>query len=427
MDITLLRKAALHSVLLMTSVILLSIITDITPMLLYREVDKMDTDNEHIVSDSMVYSIHRKADAAVLNYSSDAPETAADIAQSAVEAIKEQIETGILRQLGSEFLVIAKPNGDFVRLALENDYISKTIKLNITGMADNNINSSMILRIRGDELFAGEPQYTETVNFEPDEDEKAFKEVIVRDYGKDLSHGITVKTFEDIDNKQYTAQVDIVLDSVYECFVYEDEDNFYINLKKPSEVYDKVVVIDAGHGGKDGGAVSKDKKHCEKDINLDILLRLKKLLDNTDIKAYYTRTSDQTVYLRPRVELANAVDADYFISIHINSNEKTLPNGMEVLYCDNEFKGVRSKDLAALFSKELEKTVALRQKGIIKREFEDIYIMEHSLVPTVLMELGYISNKKDLAYLTEEENRQRIANAIFNGILRSYDELPAAD
>jgi len=427
MDITLLKKAALHSVLLMVSVIFLSIITDIAPLLLYREVDDMNMSKDLIVADNMVYSSYKKAGAATLSLSLDVAENTADIRLSDVEAIKKKIETEVLQKLGNEFLVISKPKGESVGLTLENIYIDKTIKIYITGMADNNISSNMILRIRGDELFAGEPQYTEIVSLELDEDDQTLKELVRKDYGRDLSHGIAIKTFEDTDSKLYTAQLDITLSSVYECFVYEDEDNYYIDLKKPSELYDKIVVIDAGHGGKDGGAVSRNNRYCEKDLNLDILLRLKDLLEKTDIKAYYTRTTDQTVYLRPRVELVNAVDADYFISIHINANKKSSPNGMEVLYYDNEFKGVKSKDLAILFSKELEKTVTLRQKGIVNRTPEDLYILDHSLVPTVLLELGYISNEKDLDYLTREENRQRIANAIFNGILRAYNELPVTD
>ncbi|NLC19184.1 MAG: N-acetylmuramoyl-L-alanine amidase [Clostridiales bacterium] len=387
----------------------------------------MNMSKDLIVADNMVYSSYKKAGAATLSLSLDVAENTADIRLSDVEAIKKKIETEVLQKLGNEFLVISKPKGESVGLTLENIYIDKTIKIYITGMADNNISSNMILRIRGDELFAGEPQYTEIVSLELDEDDQTLKELVRKDYGRDLSHGIAIKTFEDTDSKLYTAQLDITLSSVYECFVYEDEDNYYIDLKKPSELYDKIVVIDAGHGGKDGGAVSRNNRYCEKDLNLDILLRLKDLLEKTDIKAYYTRTTDQTVYLRPRVELVNAVDADYFISIHINANKKSSPNGMEVLYYDNEFKGVKSKDLAILFSKELEKTVTLRQKGIVNRTPEDLYILDHSLVPTVLLELGYISNEKDLDYLTREENRQRIANAIFNGILRAYNELPVTD
>jgi len=427
MDITLLKKAALHSVLLMVSVIFLSFITDIAPMLLYRKADDINMNKELIIADRMVYSNYRKVGAATLSLSSDAPEDTADVLLSAAEAVRKQIKADILQQLGNEFLIIAKPKGESVRLILENNYIDKAIKLNITGMADNNISSETILRIRGDELFVGEPQYTEVVSLELDEDDQTLKELIRKDYGRDLSHGIEIKTFKDTDSKLYKAQIDINLDSVYECLVYEDDNNFYIDLKKPSELYDKIVVIDAGHGGKDGGAVSRNNRYCEKDLNLDILLRLKQLLDKTDIKAYYTRTTDRTVYLRPRVELVNAVDADYFISIHINSNKAPSPNGMEVLYYDNEFKGVKAEDLAALFSKELEKTVKLKQKGIVERRFEDLYILDHSLVPAVLLEIGYISNEKDLAYLIQEENRQLIANAIFNGILRAYNELPVKD
>jgi len=427
MDITLLRKAAFNSVLLMVSVILLSCVTDVFLLLNNTETDKMNIDRKLIVADRMLYAGYHKASARVLDYSLPFFDVSEDTGLTGVDAVKKQIDPEILDKLGNEFLLIEKPKGDRLVLSLENMYINKSIKLNITGMADNNISSGNIIRIRDNELFEGDPAYTESITYELDEEDQTFKEVLNRDYGKDLSHGITVDTIKDSGSGLYSANINITLDSVYEYFVYEDASNYYIDLRKPSEIFDKIVVIDAGHGGKDGGAVSKDENYCEKDINLDILLKLKKLLDMSDIKAYYTRTEDQTVYLRQRSELVNAVEADYFISIHINANENTSPNGMEVLYYDNEYKGVKSQDLARIFSEELGKMVNLRQKGIVKRNLEDIFIMDLSLVPTVLLEIGYISNKKDLAYLIREENRQLIADAIFNGIIRAYDELPVAD
>jgi len=127
MDITLLKKAALHSVLLMVSVIFLSFITDIAPMLLYRKADDINMNKELIIADRMVYSNYRKAGAATLSLSSDAPEDTADVLLSAAEAVRKQIKADILQQLGNEFLIIAKPKGESVRLILENIYIDKAI------------------------------------------------------------------------------------------------------------------------------------------------------------------------------------------------------------------------------------------------------------------------------------------------------------
>lgn len=424
MNITLLKKAAVDSVLLMVSVILISCITDLFRLLNFETDDKQ---KGVIATDKVIYTDYKKINASIIGYASSVPDLFEKPGLTGINALKKQIDPEILQKLGSNFIMIKKPAGDSLHMTLDDLYIDKSIRLDITGIKDNTVNSDMIYRIRDNDIYVGSPAYKENTSFETDEDGQIMKEVTSRDYGGDLSHGITVNTFEDKESKLYSAQVIITLDSVYEYFIYEDENNYYIDLRKPSEIYDKIVVIDAGHGGKDSGALSRDKKYFEKDINLDILLKLKALLDKSDIKAYYTRTTDQTVYLRPRAELVNTVDADYFISIHCNANESSSPNGMEVLYYNNEFKNVRAKDLAGVFSLELEKKVNLKQKGIIERKYNDIYIMSHSLVPTVLLEIGYISNQKDLNYLIREENRDVIANAIYSGILRAYNELPAAD
>lgn len=424
MDITLLKRAAIHSLLLMVSVVLLSYIMNLYQMV---NVEASTQKNVVINADNALMTHNTKPSTDLLQYVSSYSEASNNTQLTGAAAIRNSIAPGILQKLSNNFIIIEKPTGNYLNLTLNNLYVNKSIKLDITGITDNLITSDMIIRIRGNEVFTGNPVYTENVTVEVDEDDGTTEEVISRDYGRDLSHGIIITTQEDAVNKLYSAQVTVSLDSVYEYYIYEDEKNFYIDLKRPSDIYEKIVVIDAGHGGKDGGALSKDKKYLEKNINLDILLRLKKLLDESDIKAYFTRTADETVYLRPRAELVNAVDADYFISIHCNANEVTSPNGMEVLYYDNEFKGVKSKDLAYLFSKELEKTVSLRQKGIVRRNFEDLYIMDHSLVPTVLLEIGYMTNKGDLNYLTKEENRSDIAYAIYNGILKAYSELPVGN
>jgi N-acetylmuramoyl-L-alanine amidase len=291
-------------------------------------------------------------------------------------------------------------------------------------MTEDVLNSDMVVRVRGNDMFSGEPHYKEITTLEVNEDDGTTQEVVTKDFGRDLSQGITVTSSQDTASGLYTAQMQITLDSVYAYTIYEDAGYYYVDLRKPSEVYDKILVIDAGHGGRDAGAISKGNRYYEKNINLAILLQLKKLLDQENIKVYYTRTADDKVFLRPRAALANAVDADYFISIHCNANDVTSPNGSEVLYYDNEFKGVKSRDLAAIISEELGKTIPLKQKGIVKRNFEDIFIMDKSVVPTVLIEVGYLTNNKDMDFLNKEENQKAVAQGIFNGIMRAYNELP---
>lgn len=330
----------------------------------------------------------------------------------------------ISEKLGQNYLTIKKPLGDQLSIELEDQYIKKSIYLTIEGITEYDLTSEFVTRFRGDESFTGDPKFTEVVTYETDKEDGKKKEIITKDFGNDLSHGITITSELDPSSKLITANILIELDSVYAYFIYEDVNYYYIDLRKPSEVYDKILVIDAGHGGKDGGALSKNEEYYEKNINLDILLQLKELLDKENIKVYYTRTADETVYLRPRVELANAVDCDYFISIHNNANEVTSPNGTEVLYYDNKFKGVAAKDMAKLFSEELAKAISLEPKGIVEKHYEDIYIMDKSIVPMILIEVGYMTNTNDMNYLSQPKNRKAVAQGIFNGIMRAYEELP---
>jgi N-acetylmuramoyl-L-alanine amidase len=282
------------------------------------------------------------------------------------------------------------------------------------------------MRVRGEDFFLGDPVYTEVITQETDDVNGAIKEVTTRDYGKDISRGITFTNITDSETGLPKIEILIELDSVYAYTIYEDDNYFFIDLRKPSEVYDKILVIDPGHGGKDAGALSKNEMYYEKNINLGIVLALKELLDKENIKVYYTRTADDTVFLRPRVTLANAVDCDYFISIHCNSNEVSSPNGTEVLYYDTEFNSVPSEELAKLFSDELGKTIELRNRGIVLKHSKEIFIMDKAEVPLILIEMGYLSNSMDLNYLINQQNQKTIAQGIYNGIMKAFKEMPVS-
>ncbi len=270
------------------------------------------------------------------------------------------IDQKLLQKMGDNYFLIRKPKSGCSKLVLKDLYIEKRIELIITGLTRDGLSGDMFYRIKGKEMFSGTPQFTEVQSEKIEDKEGSTKELIKKDYGDDFCHGITFTLSQDFTSGLYTENILLELDKEYAYKVYEDENNYYIELRKPSEVYDKIVVIAAGHGGKDSGALSNNKKNYEKNINLAILLNLKKLLDKEDMKVYYTRTEDETVYLRPRVELADEVDCDYFISIHCNANSAVYANGTEILYYNNEFKGVRSYDLANLFSREIGKAAVLK-------------------------------------------------------------------
>ncbi|MDF2941148.1 MAG: hypothetical protein K0S01_6 [Herbinix sp.] len=424
MDKALLKKAAIQSVALMITVVTLSYALEH-----YQTVTIAASNLES----KATINTSTQHDITLLNEDlTEAPENSSEdkvtnTVITTLEDLTTKVDDSILEKLGDNYIIIQKPSAKNMTLQLEDLYINKSIRVTLTGMTNAVLTSGMVSRVKGNELFTGDPAFNEIISTKVDEKKGTSEEVTTKDFGRDLCHGITIITQEDEGTKQYTAQVLIELDSIYAYVVYEDVNYYLIDLKKPSEVYDKILVIDAGHGGKDGGALSKGEKYYEKNINLDILLHLKELLDKENIKVYYTRTADDTVFLRPRVTLANAVDCDYFISIHCNANEVTWPNGTEVLYYDNEYKGVSAVELANLFSDEVGKAVSLKQRGIVEKQMEDIFIMDKSVVPTILIEVGYLTNSSDMAYLSKSENRKAVAQGIYNGIMRAYNELPVAE
>lgn len=420
MEPSLLKHAAIQSLALMLAVITLSY-----GLQHYQTVTisaSNITYNTEVVSDSVITPV--VSDDKSSQELTDESQQYSKEGLSDLEQLLAEVDQELIKQLGNRFIVVQKPQGTKLLANLTDLYVKKSIRLTIEGMENNSINSNMISRVIDNELFQGIPNYTEIVNTLVDEEEGTTKEVITKDFGNDFGHGITITTNPDTTGVLYNADILIELDSVYAYKLYEDAHYYFIEMRKPSEVYDKIIVIDPGHGGKDVGAISKDDRHYEKNINLDIALHLKELLDKENIKVYYTRTSDETVYLRPRVELANTVDADYFISIHCNSNNSTGPNGLEVLYTDTDYKGVKSIDLAKVFSQKIHDLVTLKQRGVVQRHTEDIYIMNKAKVPMILIEVAYMSNRNDMDFLSLEDNRKAVAQGIYNGIMEAYEVLP---
>lgn len=339
----------------------------------------------------------------------------------------QEIDTNIANQLGERFLMIKKQSGENVHVTLEDLYMTKSIRVIMSGLEDDSVDYSTVGRVNNMDYFIGEPQYTEIVNFEIDPDDGTVTEVISKDYGKDIAHSITINSTSNVSTGLYDNELLIELDNVYAHILMEDEGYYYIGLKHPHEVYDKVLVIDAGHGGKDPGALSNDDSVYEKNINIKLLLYVKELLDKENIKVYYTRLGDDKVFLRPRVELANAVDCDFFISIHCNANDVRNTRGTEILYYSTEFKNVNTQKLADIFSKQVENTTTLPNSGLMRQHKENIYILNHATVPAIIVEAGYMTHNSDLEYLLQKENQKAVALGIYKGIMQAYEEFNIID
>ncbi len=214
--------------------------------------------------------------------------------------------------------------------------------------------------------------------------------------------------------------IEIVTDQVYELDTLYDEENYYFNFLTPQEVYDKVVVIDAGHGGRAPGATKQGVN--EKDIDLAIVLELKKIFEESDenIGVYFTRTDDSNPTFDQRVQLANKSGANLFISIHNNSTRSgrmSSTNGTQVMYDE---RSEASRQFAQICLEEVTEGLGSRNKGLV--EGDTIYIIRTSEVPVALIEVGFMTNQKELDLLRTEDYQRQAAKSVYQAVLRAFEE-----
>lgn len=206
--------------------------------------------------------------------------------------------------------------------------------------------------------------------------------------------------------------------------IYEKGDSFLVKVATPKKVYKNIVVLDAGHGGKDPGAQNKGTN--EKDLNFKILYTLMKSYFNgnaPDIKVYWTRTTDSYITLANRAAFAKSVGADVFISLHMNSSNKSSANGTEVYYSvsnnSNSFSGLTSKKMANLFRTQLLQDLSVKNRGTKTAAY---YVLKHNTVPSILIELGFISGNSDYSKLTNSTFQKNAAKSIYTSIVSLFDK-----
>lgn len=214
--------------------------------------------------------------------------------------------------------------------------------------------------------------------------------------------------------------IKLAMNDVFEFESTMNNGKLTIQMDKPKDVYEKIVVIDAGHGGEDKGHING--RLCEKDIALDILLLLQEKLKDSEIKVYYTRTDDTNVDNKKCVELANNVKADMFISIHTSFSEDINVSGVTTNYNSKYF--IQEFDSIALADK-LERSVAgatgANALGLFEATKEDVLLKE-AKVPVAQINVGYLSNEAESALLHEEEYKKMIADGIYTAIVGTYEE-----
>jgi N-acetylmuramoyl-L-alanine amidase len=289
-------------------------------------------------------------------------------------------------------------------------------------------------------------------------EEGVVKKIDAKNVGSDAVFEITV-------SKEYTTNEVINIENSNDLQITIHNKLFKKN-ETANRLKDKwefdVIVIDAGHGGKDAGAIGVNGVK-EKDINLSIALKLGKLIEKNmkDVKVIYTRKTDTFVDLYKRGKIANENNGKLFISIHCNSTPKkpTDANGFEVYLLrpgrtkeaiaiaefensviqyeenpnryekltDENFILVSmahssymkySEKFAEYLHKEFDKHPSLNSRGVKQAGF---YVLVGASMPSVLIESGFLSNSNDAKHLSTDSGQQRFAEYVFSGI-KKYRE-----
>ncbi len=182
--------------------------------------------------------------------------------------------------------------------------------------------------------------------------------------------------------------------------------NLYINEKKEK----KIIIIDAGHGGTDLGATKDDFN--EKSLISEISKKIKALYSDSDITILYTRTEDEFINLKDRTDFINSNKPDLVISLHINNTKNTDANGFEIFVTEKTDLFDKTKLLAEQLSLKLSKT-QLKNRGLKTAPF---YILNNSQCPSLVVELGFISNENDRKFIASKKGQTEIAKTILEFI-----------
>lgn len=216
------------------------------------------------------------------------------------------------------------------------------------------------------------------------------------------------------------------------------------------------IVLDAGHGGKDPGAQGKTTR--EKEVTLDIAKRVKILLEDAGIKVKMTRTTDVFISLPGRTEIASQTNADLFVSIHANSNPNRKTEGFEVYYVKTNGKSDLDEEQRDRNEKMFARQLNMRNSPVLREVVADMmytfkkadsgklarqmvkecsthlnaanggartcrfFVVRNTLMPAVLVEVGYLTNRAEERKLATGAYRQKIAQAIARSIVNYATE-----
>lgn len=223
--------------------------------------------------------------------------------------------------------------------------------------------------------------------------------------------------------KRKVINLSMIIGIIIFLFIFSGTIKLTFNMSKMKSP-GKVIIIDAGHGGIDGGAVSKNGV-SEKDINLSIAKKLMGYLETGGYTCIMIREVDEGLYssegrirnkkradLRARREIIQKEKADLFLSIHLNAFPQTQYYGAQVFYQNGD---VSSGLFAKCVQDEL-RNILNRGNHRLEKASDSYYILKENKIPSILIECGFLSNPEEEKLLQDEKYQSKIAIAIYSGI-----------
>ncbi len=224
----------------------------------------------------------------------------------------------------------------------------------------------------------------------------------------------------------YSFVISIIIISVF-TILFFCISNQTIEASADISEFQPTIVIDPGHGGEDGGA-SADNNVLEKNINLDISIKLKRFLQANGFDVVMTRESDTAIYddqsskkrsdLQNRVNIFNSSSDNIVISIHQNKFNQSKYYGTQIFYSTND---KHSKNLAESIKYSVTKLLQPDNERECKEFGSEIYILKNAQVPAVLVECGFLSNSAEANKLQDEEYQNQLSFAIYLGFMEYYN------
>ncbi len=228
--------------------------------------------------------------------------------------------------------------------------------------------------------------------------------------------------------------------TVLHASVTEDATNIIFTISAARDIYDKIIVIDAGHGGTDPGTSGtlNGTVYYEKAVALDMAKKASDLISaDTRFKVYQTRPNDVFTLLYDRPAFSTNVKADIFISIHANASTSAVPNGIDTFYFDVTKENATYLASKGVYPTEYRKSVTaesmafakVMQENLIKSTLvtdrgyhhADFAVLRANDIPAILIETGFMTNSRDIVNLANDEYRTKVAKTIADTVIGYYD------